>query len=58
METASWILHLREDLSLPTNIIHNDHKSIIAYTGCPKKNAPMFELAISPPKMVPEIKVR
>ena len=28
------------------------------YTGCPKKNAPMFELAISPAKMAPEIKVR
>ena len=27
------------------------------YTGCPKKNAPMFELAITPAKMALELKV-
>ena len=34
------------------------HWSACSHTGCPKKNAPMFELAISPAKMAPEIKVR
>ena len=36
----------------------NAHKLSLKHTGCPKKNAPMFEMAISPAKMAPEIKVR
>ena len=43
---------LSQALSLATK------PNINIYTGCHKKNAPMFELAISPAKMAPEMKVK